>query len=108
MPFNDVPLRTRRAILLLKVYGDSALMVLNKTLSKQHYIMPFWHQPKIFFVNNALMMVLTAEDVSGCGLLRLCVMPKSDHAQLVNPFSTGTGSTLYKVYGRFRISYGTG
>ena len=26
----------------------------------------------------------------------------------VNPFSTGTGRTLYKVYGGFRISYGTG
>ena len=26
----------------------------------------------------------------------------------VNPFSTGTGWTLYKVYGGFRISYGTG
>ena len=25
-----------------------------------------------------------------------------------NPFSTGTGCTLYKVYGGFRISYGTG
>ena len=27
---------------------------------------------------------------------------------LINPFSTGTGWTLYKVYGGFRISYGTG
>ena len=30
---------------------------------------------------------------------------------LVNPFSTGRGGgggTLYKVYGGFRISYGTG
>ena len=26
----------------------------------------------------------------------------------INPFSTGTGWTLYKVYGGFRISYGTG
>ena len=26
----------------------------------------------------------------------------------VNPFSTGTGWTLYKVYGGFRISYGMG
>ena len=26
----------------------------------------------------------------------------------VNPFSTGTGWTLHKVYGDFRISYGTG
>ena len=26
----------------------------------------------------------------------------------LNPFSTGTGWTLYKVYGGFRISYGTG
>ena len=26
----------------------------------------------------------------------------------VNLFSTGTGWTLYKVYGGFRISYGTG
>ena len=25
-----------------------------------------------------------------------------------NPFSTGTGWTLYKAYGSFRISYGTG
>ena len=28
--------------------------------------------------------------------------------QIVNPFSTGTVWTLYKVYGGFRISYGTG
>ena len=26
----------------------------------------------------------------------------------LNPFSTGTGWTLYKVYGGFRFSYGTG
>ena len=26
----------------------------------------------------------------------------------INPFSTGTGWTLYKVYGGFRILYGTG
>ena len=26
----------------------------------------------------------------------------------VNPFSTGTWATLYKVYGIFRILYGTG
>ena len=26
----------------------------------------------------------------------------------INPFSTGTGWTLYKVYGGFRISYGMG
>ena len=30
--FNDVPLRTRRALLLYRVYGDSALLVLNGTL----------------------------------------------------------------------------
>ena len=29
--FNDVPLRTRRALLLYKVYGNSALLVLNGT-----------------------------------------------------------------------------
>ena len=29
--FKDVPLRTRRALLLHKVYGDSALLVLNGT-----------------------------------------------------------------------------
>ena len=28
---KDVPLRTRRALLLYKVYGDSALLVLNGT-----------------------------------------------------------------------------
>ena len=29
--FKDVPLRTRRVLLLYKVYGDSALLVLNGT-----------------------------------------------------------------------------
>ena len=29
--FKDVPLRTRRALSLYKVYGDSALLVLNRT-----------------------------------------------------------------------------
>ena len=29
--FKEVPLRTRRAILLYKVYCDSALLVLNRT-----------------------------------------------------------------------------
>ena len=29
--FKDVPLRTRRALLLYRVYGDSALVVLNLT-----------------------------------------------------------------------------
>ena len=32
MLFNDFPLRARRALLLYKVYGDSALLVLNGTL----------------------------------------------------------------------------
>ena len=32
--FNDVPLRTRRALLQYNVNGDSALLVLNGTLSK--------------------------------------------------------------------------
>ena len=27
---------------------------------------------------------------------------------LINPFFTGTGWTLYKVYGGLRISYGSG
>ena len=31
MLFKDVPLRTRRALLLYKVYCDSALLVLNGT-----------------------------------------------------------------------------
>ena len=31
LQFKDVPLRTRRALLLYKVYGDSALLVLNGT-----------------------------------------------------------------------------
>ena len=31
MQFIDVPLRTRRALLLYKVYGDNALLVLNRT-----------------------------------------------------------------------------
>ena len=31
MLFKDVPLRTRRGLLLYKVYGDSALLVLNGT-----------------------------------------------------------------------------
>ena len=35
-------------------------------------------------------------------------MTTSNHENVVNPFSTGTGRTLYKVYGGFRISYGTG
>ena len=29
LQFKDVPLRTRRALLLYKVYGNSALLVLN-------------------------------------------------------------------------------
>ena len=33
----DVPLRTRRGLLLYKVYGDSALLVLNGTA-----LMPLW------------------------------------------------------------------
>ena len=33
---------------------------------------------------------------------------KTQIISLFNPFSTGTGWTLYKVYGGFRISYGTG
>ena len=32
MLFKDVPLRTRRALSLYKVYGDSALLVLDGTL----------------------------------------------------------------------------
>ena len=32
MLFKDVPLRTRRALSLYKVYGDSALLVLCGTL----------------------------------------------------------------------------
>ena len=32
--FTDVPLRTRRALSLYKVYGDGALLVLNGTSSK--------------------------------------------------------------------------
>ena len=31
LQFKDVPLRTKRALLLYKVYGDSALLVLNGT-----------------------------------------------------------------------------
>ena len=31
LQIKDVPLRTRRALLLYKVYGDSALLVLNGT-----------------------------------------------------------------------------
>ena len=33
---------------------------------------------------------------------------KAKFYQKINPFSTGTGWPLYKVYGGFRISYGTG
>ena len=29
--FKDVPFRTRRALSLYKVYGDNALLVLNRT-----------------------------------------------------------------------------
>ena len=32
MAFKDVPLRTKRQLLLYKVYGDNALLVLNRTL----------------------------------------------------------------------------
>ena len=35
--FKDVPLRTRRVLSLSKVYGDSALLILNGTA-----VMPFW------------------------------------------------------------------
>ena len=35
-------------------------------------------------------------------------MSQMDKMLTLNPFSTGTGRTLYKVYGGFRISYGTG
>ena len=47
--FNSVPLRTRRALSPFKVYGISALLVLNRTMpfwfSTEHHwivIMPFW------------------------------------------------------------------
>ena len=33
---------------------------------------------------------------------------QEDITQEINPFSTGTGWILYKVYGGFRILYGTG
>ena len=34
---KDVALRTRRALSLYKVYGDSALLVLNWYIVEQHY-----------------------------------------------------------------------
>ena len=34
MLFKDVPLRTRRALSTYKVYGDSAILVLNGTALK--------------------------------------------------------------------------
>ena len=37
MLFKYVPLRTRRSLLLYKVYGNSAFLILNRTL-----LMPFW------------------------------------------------------------------
>ena len=40
MQVKDVPSRTKRALSLYKVYGDSALLVLNGTLL--NIIMPFW------------------------------------------------------------------
>ena len=46
--FNNVPMRTRRVLLLAKDYGESALLVLNRTslnsvnallvLSRQHVV----------------------------------------------------------------------
>ena len=39
--FKDVLLRTRRALVLYNVYGDSALLVLNRT-SLNLVIAPFW------------------------------------------------------------------
>ena len=39
MQFKDIPLRTRRALSLYKVYGDNAFLVLNGILS---VLMPFW------------------------------------------------------------------
>ena len=38
MPFNTIPLRTRRVLSLYKVYGISALLVLNRISA----LMPFW------------------------------------------------------------------
>ena len=35
MPFKDGPLRTRRALLLYKVYGESALLVLKGIIVEQ-------------------------------------------------------------------------
>ena len=34
-----------------------------------------------------------------------CQLPSCLFKFILNPFSTGTGWTLYKVYGGFRISY---
>ena len=58
MQFKDVPLRTRRALLLYKVYGNSALLVLNGTslicnnallaLNWRHTFMPLIKWDKFF------------------------------------------------------------
>ena len=54
-------------------------------------------------------------DTSWCQVKGACdkrflhhVASKRVHVHSFNPFSTGTGWTLCKVYGGFRISYGTG
>ena len=39
---NDVPLRTRRALLLYKVYGNSTLLVLNGNKYCWIVLTPFW------------------------------------------------------------------
>ena len=43
--FKDVPLRTRRALSLYKVYGNSALLVLNRTSLNIIVTAPFWLSP---------------------------------------------------------------
>ena len=40
MMYKDVPLRTRRVLSLYKVYGDSAILVLNGT--SRTALPPFW------------------------------------------------------------------
>ena len=53
-----------------------------------------WHSPP-------------TQDHRGQGSISYIFVTSVDRVAF-NPFSTGTGWTLYKVYGGFRISYGTG
>ena len=62
LQLKDVPLRTRRALLLYKVYGNSALLVLNGT--SLIALAPFWLSADK--ISNILYYFLTLSQASEC------------------------------------------